>query len=625
MRRATILVGLATLGFLTCPREAPVAAAELLESGGETPYAAADFSLASSLSLAQRALIAEARGDLEERARLLSEVGDDDDDALAHWVVGKLRDRRDWKSVEETIEENGQRASINRYEQFRKGQPDNVAGHVRVALWCRQSGLVAQQAAHWRHVLQLDPNHQMAHLALGHRRINGVWISPDDVVRQQEQASALRASLDKHQQILTRLGNEMLGERPARRDAAIEKFLAIDDADAIPAVAALFATAPTPAIDQAIRWLEYMPDPAAAEVLANWSIDHPSDHVRFVCTRALVRRPYYEYVPLLLERTRTPIASTVIPTFRPDGTLAAFRQVFARETKDNYQVAVHQSVDQRRRAILVQQAAPTSERLLSQGPSNRRLARLLNARVDMRVRAEAAETILQNQRIAAMQNVATEVVNERVRTVLAHTAGTDSDAELPVLWDWWDAYTERQPPPIKLASYSYDLRYTQSTAYGAGKECFVAGTPVITSRGAKPIESLTVGDQVLSKDVQTGRLAWDPVITTTEQPAQPLLQVKTDHDQFRCTGGHLFWVSGKGWTKARDLTYGDVLHGLREPSRVSSVTESSSEATYNLITGRNHNYFVGESKMLSHDFTDQTPTAVRVPGLDFALYRQASR
>lgn len=239
---------------------------------------------------------------------------------------------------------------------------------------------------------------------------------------------------------------------------------------------------------------------------------------------------------------------------------------------------------------------------------------------------------MQSERIAAAENWTTDVVNDRIRLVLSRTAGTDRQASLQDLWDWWSGYTEREPAPMKLASYRYRMNLSSSRFYSTtppraaqigtgGSECFVAGTPVTTSRGDKPIESLVVGDQVLSKNVDSGELVWDIVLTTTTQPAKPLVTVKTDNDQFRYTGGHLFWVSGKGWTKAQELEDGDLLHGLTRPSVVTSVAESDAEPTYNLITGRYHNYFVGEGKTLSHDSAEQSPTAVRVPGLDYAVGR----
>ncbi|MEZ6089005.1 MAG: Hint domain-containing protein [Pirellulaceae bacterium] len=149
----------------------------------------------------------------------------------------------------------------------------------------------------------------------------------------------------------------------------------------------------------------------------------------------------------------------------------------------------------------------------------------------------------------------------------------------------------------------------------AQHECFAAGTKVQTSRGTKPIESVLPGDAVLSKDLESGELFWDMVIATTNQPPKQTFEVKTDSETFQCTGGHLFWVSGKGWTKARELLPGDTLHGVSEPARVASCSSIDNQPTFNLVTEKAHNYFVGTGKLLTHDFEEPEPTAIRVPGL----------
>lgn len=622
MRRKPVLVSIVTCGLLMCHGNVPGLAKDPTGSSGRAQPAR------ESLSLAEQVLKAELKGDLEERSRLVLDLREGGTaDALALSIGGKVRDREGWKSVEEIVEKNRQLPAIDRYERFRSGQPDTLQGHINVAQWCRRAGLDAQQSAHWHRVLQIDPNHQLARTELGHRLIDGAWVSPEDLARLRQQVSSLQISLKKHGRDLMRLRAEMMDDREARREAAAEKFLAIDAADAIPAIAAIFAGTPTPVIDRAVQWMSGMPDPAAAEVLARWSVDHPTEHVRDLCIEALKRRSFHEYVPLLLDRTRSRLVSAIVPSIRPDGSLAGTRHIFSREAKDEFDIAVVDSVSVRQPII----SAPVRARrgigdldaAVERAQRDRQM-RLMNSLTDMQVREEATRAAVISERIAAAENRVTDVVNDRVRLVLSRTSGTDPQATPQDLWDWWSRYTEREPSPIKLTSYRYRMNLSSSNFYTnppPSCECFVAGTPVMTSRGEKPIESLIVGDQVLSKNIGTGELVWDVVLRTTNQEAKPLVMVKTDNDQLRCTGGHLFWVSGKGWTKARDLKDGDLLHGLSRPSVVISVTESDAEITYNLITGRYHNYFVGEGKSLSHDFDEQAPTAIRVPGLAYTVGR----
>lgn len=638
MRVKWVLANLVVCGLFAGNGLRPLGAADSASSRGPVEATSDSRSAGEtqpvdpSRSLSERILIAESNGDLAERSRLIIDLREGkaakDADALALSIGGQLRDREGWMSVEDVIEKNRELPAIDRYERLRSAQPDTIQGHINVAQWCRKAGLDTQQAAHWRRVLQINPNHPLARTALGHRLVDGAWVSPEEVARIRQQVVALRASLKKHGKDLMKICEEMMSDREAHRSVASERLHAIDAADAVPAVSAIFATTPSPVADQAVKWLSNIPGPAAAEVLAQWSVDHPAEQVRERCIEGLKRRSYYEYVPLLLDRTRSRLASAIVPSVRPDGSLAGVRHVFSSEERDRFNVTVVDTVNVRQ-PIEIRPADGRTDLPRGMGDLGRaveqaqreRQVRIVNSLADMQVRAEARRIAIESERVAAMQDMTTERVNDRVRLVLSKTSGTDPQANLQELWDWWANYTEREPAPMKLASYSYRTNASRSNFYQVAPpscECFVAGTSVITSRGEKSIESLVVGDQVLSKNLATGELVWDAVITTTRQPAKPLVTLTTDNDQFQCTGGHLFWVSGKGWTKARDLEDGDVLHGLTRPSLVVSVAEADAEPTYNLITARYHNYFVGEGRTLSHDFDEQTPTAIRVPGLSYA-------
>ena len=148
-----------------------------------------------------------------------------------------------------------------------------------------------------------------------------------------------------------------------------------------------------------------------------------------------------------------------------------------------------------------------------------------------------------------------------------------------------------------------------------GGECFVAGTPVMTNKGLCAIERVRTGDLVLSRDLESGTLGWKPVITATQRPPEPTKEIQTSSQKMRCTGGHLFWISGKGWEKASNLKPGDVLHAASDPTIVMKVDTMPAAITYNLLVADNANYFVGEELVLSHDVTKRESTRLLVPGM----------
>ena len=55
-------------------------------------------------------------------------------------------------------------------------------------------------------------------------------------------------------------------------------------------------------------------------------------------------------------------------------------------------------------------------------------------------------------------------------------------------------------------------------------------------------------------------------------PQPPIVAIETQDDIIRATGGHLLWVSGQGWVRARLLTPEMVLHDVHGTTAIRSVT-----------------------------------------------------
>ena len=129
------------------------------------------------------------------------------------------------------------------------------------------------------------------------------------------------------------------------------------------------------------------------------------------------------------------------------------------------------------------------------------------------------------------------------------------------------------------------------------------------------IERVQVGDLVLSQDVVSGELGYKPVLRTTIRDPEPLVRVEVDRESFSVTPGHLFWVSGDAWQQAGKLNSALPLHTVDGVTTVLSVRPASEERTFNLEVADFHTYFVGKSRVLSHDVTAQRPVDVIVPGM----------
>ena len=94
--------------------------------------------------------------------------------------------------------------------------------------------------------------------------------------------------------------------------------------------------------------------------------------------------------------------------------------------------------------------------------------------------------------------------------------------------------------------------------------CFAAGTAVQTPSGPRAIESLEVGDLVLSKDEASGEVAPRRVLNRYVTPDTEVMQVelragKDEPERITVTPAHPFWVTDKGWVAASALETGDQL------------------------------------------------------------------
>ena len=101
-----------------------------------------------------------------------------------------------------------------------------------------------------------------------------------------------------------------------------------------------------------------------------------------------------------------------------------------------------------------------------------------------------------------------------------------------------------------------DLNYGEFLSEGLGREfftCMVAGTPVMTQRGHKPVEDVSVGDLVLTRSGE-----FKPVLGTTITPvSEEVVSVRPRFGQpVTMTARHRVWVRRDGveqWIEAKDI------------------------------------------------------------------------
>jgi hypothetical protein len=149
----------------------------------------------------------------------------------------------------------------------------------------------------------------------------------------------------------------------------------------------------------------------------------------------------------------------------------------------------------------------------------------------------------------------------------------------------------------------------------------VAGTPVLTADGLRPIETLRTGDLVWSRDPLSGAEGWRPVVDTITTRPETLYHVQyarssetseanaTVHT-LSTTAEHPFYVSNRdipGFVPAWRLQQGDLLRLADGSSAVVRQLEMEGCSAGKPFTAYNfevedfHTYFVGENGVWVHN------------------------
>ncbi len=581
-----------------------------------------DLTKAEDAAFANRmvvaALEAEAKGDFVARERLLADAALGGVSDAAKWHRGLMDvgiKKPEWKSIDESIADASKDTKLAQYEKVRAQSADTADGHLAMAKWCLGRKLEDQGRAHLHRVIDFSPDHAAAHSALGFVRLGDKWLSPAELEKLEATTAAKTNSIQKHGKSLATLIDKMKSKSPKDRDAALAAFMAIKDSDAVGAVEMALSTPDLPTSKLLVEWMGQVDCVESSLVLTRYSMLHPEEAIRELATDHLVNRPLHDFVPEVLKALSSPISAMVVPNYDRQGRLTGYRQAFAREGFGEKDVQI---VDARIQRVV--QTLP-GQRNSNRNPVAARGAALAaDADAETLARQQAAAEIQMRQLEMQRQNELIKQINQRIASVIARVSKLPLTDSAEAMWKWWDDYNESEMQKYKPERYKSTYATSTIPQYSPPArtcECFVAGTPVLTQTGPKPIERIRAGDLVLNRDLATGELRWQPVLKATNRPATPTYNIYVEDETFRCTGGHLFWVSGAGWKKASELQSGDILHAAKSPVRIAAVAPADNDPTYNLEVADSPNYFVGRQMILTHDVTPRETNRQQIPGQDY--------
>lgn len=552
------------------------------------------------------------------------------------WQAGFVRDGEEWRSFDASATSLRAQERLEEYRARREAAPATREGQLQLADWCRAHALPDQERAHLNAVLAMgaDANSGPVLERLGYLQIGGRWLSREQLSEWREYNRQTEAALKRFGPRLERIAKQLAGAR-RQRAAGLAALEQIKEREAISAIELSLANRDESAALAVVEAFAGFVGHEAAIALAKQAVFSKWPSVREAAAQALKARPFEHFVPQLAGLLSTPIEGKVEirqfgwrnfdPTsgarWRMQSGVLEYAYIMKRETGDQIQVARLNTIN----SVLDDYLDGTSSRMRSGRLQNTQeeigndlfnssLARGANDALRA-FRDDIHRKDLEVDR----QNEFIHEMNERVGAVLATVSGQSPSAQPQTWWNWWNAYNDvgGDKPVVRIVDETETVGNLAPVVPGLPlPECFIAGTPVWTESGAVAIERIRVGDRVLAKNVETGKLAYKPVLQTTIRPPKELLSLRVGEETIVCTGGHRFWISGSGWVRARDLATSSFAHTASGTTPIVSAEKGQSAETYNLVVADWHTYFVGTSGILSQDVELPRPTSKVVPGLD---------
>ena len=568
-------------------------------------------------------LLTEAYSEIDRRKSLASSTVEDASPST-WWQSGYIRTHDGWVNYEDAVRHFRGRPEQTEYRRLSEIAPPGVKGHLLLAKWCLRNERIDQYRAHMQAAMKTDPSLQTAQNfeRMGFSQLGNTWLSPESAYKLAKRRIAIDSSLTEWGQICQDI-QVSLGGSHAESAQAIQRLEEIESPEAILAIDHLLGKGDATCHRLAVQAFARVDSVQATQSLAKYAIFSPYGTARDAAITTLKDRRKEDFFPAALGLLATdatvaanrPIHSSLLQAYRT-------RRMTLGITPIPFFIKVSRKT-QRHTDILFDSETqlafetfrgwdPTRSDLRTSGGSatqfgSDRFARLVD--VHMR-RVEAAV------RLTGHLNVETFERNSRVFPLL-HGVTNETSSEPEFWWDWWDVYTDVDTPTreVREVTEVVQFRERNQVRFTIALSCFGAGTQVLSATGPRAIETLKIGDRVLSQDIDTGELRFRVIERTTVRPPHASMNIAFGSESIRCTGGHNFWKAGEGWVKARDLETGDRIRTPTGTVAVTGTTDARPTKTYNLVVEGFHTYFVGKSALLVQDVLPPAATDMVLPGL----------
>jgi hypothetical protein len=116
-----------------------------------------------------------------------------------------------------------------------------------------------------------------------------------------------------------------------------------------------------------------------------------------------------------------------------------------------------------------------------------------------------------------------------------------------------------------------------------------------------PIESILVGDRVLTRDHASGELSFHLVLHSERKPEGEMHTVDVDSRTIVATSAQRFMANGAGWKATSELKDGVKLDSLAGPRTAQLKASGKGAEMYSLVVADVPTLFVDRIGILVHD------------------------
>jgi len=608
-RRAAIAILI--LALLTCVRQA------LAVVPTEAPAAAPAVEAPTPTQCVHAAIAAECRADRDQRDRLIDQaLRADASFAPAHWQAGEVRYLDQWLSVDAALAKAEQDPLLAQYRKIRakhRGPSGALAAsaattpkdggdpvrELMLARWCQKHHLPAETRAHATQLLGSrsgDPEVLKMLDLVWHQ---GQLITATDLAERRARDEKAQQAMRHWRPLIAQIRNQVESQSPSEHEDGLSQLRAIDDPDAIEALVAVCKIRPG-LLCEAICVIGRIPGQEATDALLRQAVLSKNDEVIAEACQQLKARSIFGYVPKLMAALSSPVETR--HSVVQGATGIHFRETIQREGEKG---TVAKTLD-------------TEVGFLVPNPNLQEIIGQAYAETVAEAQTAAHAGAKINQKLARYNTAIYRVLDGTVGKMAPHEPGS--------WWDWWHEYAaamsaDQVRKPVTLATYYryVDVPYVPVSSDDRPHirrtgSCFARGTKVWALDGPKPIEQVQIGDRVLSQSPWSGELTFKPVLDTTIGHNEFRALVTAEGDRIVATPVHIFWVSGAGWRMTKEIRGGDRLHTTSGWSEITSIEPLPADETHNLVVADFNTYFVGDSRILTHDVTIPETVTGGVPG-----------